>query len=77
MINDIVIYGKPNCPWCDMAKELSENNSYTYTYVNIAEDEDARQALKKEGFKTVPQIYFKGKHIGGYDKYELWMENNK
>lgn len=63
----IKVYSKPNCPYCDMAKQLLESRGVAYESVDISVDPDARQMLMDAGFRSVPQIYNGTHHIpGGY-----------
>lgn len=63
----ITVYSKPNCQFCDMAKQLLESKGVDYVSVDITLDPDARQLLVDGGFRSVPQIYNGTTHIpGGY-----------
>lgn len=65
------IIGKEGCPYCVKAKELLERHGVPFNYVDKDEDKVADLKFKKGGFTTVPQIWRKGKHIGGYQDLEL------
>lgn len=63
----ITVYSKPNCQFCDMAKQLLESKGVDYVSVDITLDPEARQLLVDGGFRSVPQIYNGTQHIpGGY-----------
>lgn len=63
----ITVYSKPNCQFCDMAKQLLESKGVDYVSIDITLDPDARQLLVDAGFRSVPQIYNGTTHIpGGY-----------
>ena len=63
----ITVYSKPNCQFCDMAKQLLESRGVDYASIDITLDPDARQMLVDAGFRSVPQIYNGTQHIpGGY-----------
>lgn len=63
----IKVYSKPNCQFCDMAKQLLESKGVAYESVDISVDSTARQMLMDAGFRSVPQIYNGTQHIpGGY-----------
>ena len=53
----LTVYSKNNCPFCDKAKQLLNNNSVDYKTVNIDEDQEARSWLMTQGHRSVPQIY--------------------
>jgi len=60
----VVVYGKPDCPYCDKAKETLNNNNIKAKYVDINEDFEAASFLFMAGHKTVPQIYVNGEYHG-------------
>jgi len=74
----VVIYGKPNCPYCDKAKALMLELSMEFDYIDIVQAKMGKEELSLLAGKpvtTVPQIYIDDKHIGGYD--QLVAELNK
>ena len=73
----ITIYGKPNCPYCDMAKKLCEINSIPYIYVDIVEERiDAASLGELLGrpVRTVPQICSDEQYIGGYAELQKHLQ---
>ena len=65
----ILIYGKPDCKYCERAKELCESSNLEYEYLEIVKDFTRDELLKKfPDAKTFPQITISGKAIGGYDQ---------
>ena len=76
MSMSIKIYGKANCPWCDRAKDLASRYGFEYEYFDIGRKQYYDEL--KEAFpdlKTVPQIFWYGKHIGGYNDFASEIEN--
>ena len=65
---NVVIYSKPNCPFCTKAKDWFDRHGYTYTE-NILYTADQIMALlqKVPGARSVPQIYIDDKLVGTYD----------
>lgn len=65
------IKGTPQAPECGFSRTLISIMSeydYQYGYFNILEDDEVRQGLKKySNWQTYPQLYVKGKFIGGID----------
>lgn len=63
------IFGTSTCPYCDKAKELLTQKGQKFAFFNIDEDEEAFDQLvgRIKKWKTVPQIFYGAKHIGGYD----------
>lgn len=67
----MIIYSKDYCPYCDRAKDLLEKKSISYTEIRVDLDEqEYKIMLEKSNRRTVPQIFFKDKLIGGFD--DLW-----
>jgi glutaredoxin len=69
----IVVFGKPNCPYCDRAKELLHNKAYDFEYVDVAANPKNLERMVVEVTehtkfppRTVPQIIVDNKYVGGY-----------
>lgn len=66
---DVVVYLTPWCPYCNMAKRLLESRGIAYESFDVSGNHDARSWLSKaSGQHTVPQIFIKGKSIGGFSE---------
>lgn len=70
-----IIYGKPNCVFCEMAKTLLGMKAIDYDYVDLSEDRAALSLIKSEGHKTVPVIKLNGRLIGGYAELKETLDN--
>jgi ribonucleoside-diphosphate reductase alpha chain len=55
------IVTKQECPYCSMAKSLLKSQGWTISETDRAEVLDSEWS-----WKTVPQIWLNGQHIGGY-----------
>jgi len=63
----IEIYGKTNCTYCNMAKQLCESKGLDIVYKSL--DDDYKQDEFFEKFptaRTFPQITMDGNAIGGF-----------
>lgn len=73
-MKNVVIYGKPSCPYCVKAKDLCVDKGIEYTYINIVDAGINGEKLSKicgETVTTVPQIFIDGKfNKGGYTGLE-------
>lgn len=68
---NVKIYGKQGCGFCEKAKALCDLYELGYEYLDATFDEEVLDFLIEKGFRTVPQIFISGEHIGGYtDLYE-------
>ena len=71
----VEIYSKPQCPYCDMAKNLAEQQGHDLTVKMLDEDFD-REALMEvfPTARTFPQIIVDGDKIGGYQEFKALVD---
>ena len=71
--NDVVLYmkGTPDFPQCGFSAKvvhMLRDCGADFSGINVLEDPDIRQGIKDfSRWPTVPQLYIKGKFIGGCD----------
>ena len=64
----ILMYTKPDCPFCDRAKALLRAKGQTWRELDIEADPALRdEMIERTHRKTVPQIFIGERHVGGYD----------
>lgn len=63
-MKEVIVYSKPNCTYCEEAKEVLKSRGIQYRVIDVSRDMDALQKLKDAGFRSVPQLYVDGEHIG-------------
>ncbi len=71
-----IVYGKPDCPWCDATKQFLNQNNISYSYHEVGTD------LTREEFliqfpdqRTVPLILDESGHkIGGYVNLRKYLD---
>tara|TARA_A200000159_G_C7190641_1_gene283647 strand:- start:197 stop:415 length:219 start_codon:yes stop_codon:yes gene_type:complete len=67
----IIIYGKEQCPYCDMAKDLVERKELEYQYKQLGKDFAFKDLVERfPTARTFPQIVMDGNSIGGYTELE-------
>jgi len=72
----IKIYGTQICPYCLRAKRLAEQYGFKYEYIDLDEGDNMAELLERVvKFETVPQIFWDGRHIGGYEQLASEIEN--
>lgn len=73
----IDIYGTATCSFCLRAKKLCERMGLEYEYKDIGYEKYKSEldGLLTEGYKTVPQIFRYGNHLGGYNELVSELEN--
>ena len=71
--NDICLFmkGTPESPQCGFSMAVSnvlKHLNVKFKGVNVLEDQNLRQGIKDfSDWPTIPQLYIKGKFIGGCD----------
>ncbi len=75
----ITMYTGPLCNYCEAAKRLLTRNNATYDEIDISKVAGAVDEMikKANGKRTIPQIFFDDKHIGGYDEVRALEKENK
>ena len=71
------MYTGPLCNFCEAAKRLLARNNIPFKEINIATEDGAMNEMikKSNGKRTIPQIFFDEKHIGGYDEARALEKN--
>jgi glutaredoxin len=69
-----VVVGRPSCKFCVLATRLLDERGLGHAYVDLSQNPDERQRLIDAGFKTVPQIWHKGDHVGGYEDLQGYLD---
>ena len=67
-MKNIIMYTGPMCNFCDAAKRLLSRNNLKYEEIDISTKDGLRDEMikKANGKRTIPQIFFDDRHIGGY-----------
>ena len=72
------IYTQNNCGYCIAAKNLLDKKGEQYEEIHLEDNPDAKNKLKQDGLRTVPQIWLDEEYIGGYveleRKYNVWIQ---
>ena len=72
----IVIYSSLFCPYCEAAKTLLKKLKLEYNEILIDNNPVVKkQMIKLSKRKTVPQIFFGNRHVGGYDDLKKLNRN--
>ena len=65
----IKIYGKDNCAYCNMAKQLCESKGLEFEYMHLNVDYTQEEFFEKfPTARTFPQIIMDGEAIGGFNE---------
>ena len=76
-MKNVTMYTGPLCNFCEAAKRLLARNNIPFKEINIATEDGAMNEMikKSNGKRTIPQIIFDEKHIGGYDEARALEKN--
>lgn len=80
--NDVMVFSKSYCPFCDATKTLFGNmEGVDATVVEVDQRDDAdgitQALLDLSGQRTFPNVFVKGTHIGGNDQTQLAAKMGK
>ena len=80
--NKVVIFSKSYCPHCTKTKDLFKNLKVDGTVIYELDDmkngADIQAALlDMTGQRTVPNVFIKGKHVGGNDNVQAANKSGK
>ena len=77
MSYDYVVWGQPNCQYCDMAKKLLDSKGLTYQYKEIGSGYTKQDLLAEvPTARSVPQILTgNGEYIGGYNNLKSQLDD--
>ena len=68
------IFGKTDCIHCEKAKILCLQKGIYFDYQELGKDFEMDLILERfPGARTFPQIIVDGKHIGGFDDLENFL----
>ncbi|MCL4142041.1 UNVERIFIED_CONTAM: hypothetical protein GTU68_062599 [Idotea baltica] len=67
-MNNVVVYSKDPCPYCDRAKLLLQSKGVQYDSIDIGHDDSlATKIMQVTQQRSVPQIFVNNSPIGGFD----------
>tara|TARA_B100000959_G_C14908207_1_gene593967 strand:+ start:972 stop:1289 length:318 start_codon:yes stop_codon:yes gene_type:complete len=81
--NDICLFmkGTPDSPQCGFSMAVSnvlKHLNVKFKGINVLEDQNLRQGIKDySDWPTIPQLYIKGKFIGGCDIVKEMFEKGE
>ena len=65
---EITIYTAAWCGYCQRAKRLLQEKNLAFTEIDVEATDGAREEMMaRSSRRTVPQIFFGTRHIGGCD----------
>jgi len=74
---DVSVFTRDGCSFCAKAKTLLRQTDIEFEELVLNKDYTDRSLRAIFGETTFPQIFINGNYIGGSDKLEEWLNNNK
>lgn len=72
----ITIYGSDTCSYCLRAKNLATRYKLSYEWKDIEIEKNREEFMARiPDAKTIPQIFWYDKYIGGYEAFAEEIEN--
>jgi glutaredoxin-like protein len=72
---EVSLFTKPGCPFCAKAKILLKDAGYEYEEIVLGTQATLASLKAVSGRDTVPQVFIGGKHIGGSDDLEAYLQS--
>ncbi len=63
---EITIYSKPNCVQCNATYQALDRKSISYKIIDLTEDSQALELVRKLGYQQVPVVIAGDKHWAGF-----------
>lgn len=78
-MQNIRLYTKDYCPYCDAAKRLFKNLKLTYEEINLENnpEERARLSAAAGGWRTMPMIWVGDEFLGGFQDIQALHERGQ
>ena len=75
---EAIVWSQPNCVFCDKAKGLLKLKGIKYYERVLGEGTWTKEDLFKAvpTARSVPQIFFEDKYIGGYNELVKYLNDN-
>lgn len=70
-----VMLSKPGCAYCSQALALMATRDIKPSVFDIDQSPILRMFLRDQGITTVPQVYYKGMRIGGYEDLRKYLND--
>lgn len=71
----VTLFTKSGCPHCTGAKKLLTDKGFSFEEVEIGNQITSRTLQAVAGRTSTPQIFIAGKHIGGFDELQSYLNN--
>lgn len=67
-MSEIIVYANQSCPFCVRARKLLDAKGLDYELIDVTGSPDLWSQMEaRSGRNTIPQVFVKGQHVGGFD----------
>lgn len=73
---DVTVFTRKGCAYCSKAKSLLRERGIEFEELLLNKDYTDRTLRAVSAATSFPQIFIGGKHIGGADELESWLEGS-
>lgn len=70
----VTLFSRNGCPYCARAKGLLRDATIQFEELVLNKNYSEQTLRAVSGATTFPQVFINGKHIGGADELEQWLE---
>ena len=74
---DVTLLARNGCEHCVRAKSLLHNSGIAYEELVLNRDYTDRSLRALASRTTFPQVFINGKHIGGADELDSWLQDKE
>ncbi|PWK54277.1 glutathione peroxidase [Pleionea mediterranea] len=71
----ISVITKPGCPYCAKAKQMLIDRNMAFEEIILGQDATSVSLKAISGSNTVPQVFISGKHIGGSEHLDAYLNS--
>jgi len=75
-LHPVAVFTRPGCPFCERALALLRERDLPFQVIEVGEDISMDAVKAVSGRATVPQIYVGGRHVGGAEDLERWLDEH-
>lgn len=72
-----ILYGIPNCSFCQKSKQLLDEMKFLYNYNEIKIEKKSEfldnMSKKTNNQRTYPLVFHRGEFVGGYSELEEYL----
>ena len=75
-MKNVIMYSKDYCPYCQAAKRILTARGIEFRVIDVENNFDKmNEMVERSKRRTVPQIFFGDRHIGGHDDLVRYYSN--